>query len=97
MDSVIATVVAQQGHCEAGHAVGDCFVIGQKTPAGMCSWAFYVLYPFAQVLQFGGSFPWEPDASVSRVACPDPDNPVVFELRSTCAQGHWSGRGASRD
>ena len=47
----------------------------------MCSWAFYALYPFAQVLQFGGSFPWEPDAGVSRVACPDPDNPVVFELR----------------
>jgi uncharacterized repeat protein (TIGR04076 family) len=47
----------------------------------MCSWAFYTLYPFAQVLQFGGSFPWEPDAAVSRVACPDADNPVVFELR----------------
>lgn len=79
--SIVATVVSQCGYCEAGHCVGDTFDIGQKTPAGMCSWAFYALYPFAQVLQFGGSFPWEPDAGVSRVACPDPDNPVVFELR----------------
>jgi uncharacterized repeat protein (TIGR04076 family) len=47
----------------------------------MCSWAFYTVYPFAQVLQFGASFPWEPEADAARVACPDPDNPVVFELR----------------
>jgi uncharacterized repeat protein (TIGR04076 family) len=30
---------------------------------------------------FGGSFPWEKDPDVTTVACPDPDNPVVFELR----------------
>ncbi|TFH37139.1 MAG: TIGR04076 family protein [Dehalococcoidia bacterium] len=83
MDNVVARVVSQQGHCEAGHRTGDEFTLGQTTPAGMCSWAFYTLYPFAQVLQFGGCFPWEPDANVARVACPDPDNPVVFELRST--------------
>ncbi|HAS04615.1 MAG TPA: hypothetical protein DCR71_02475 [Dehalococcoidia bacterium] len=46
----------------------------------MCSWAFYTLFPFAEVLQFGGSLPWEKDPSKTTVACPDPDNPVVFEL-----------------
>jgi uncharacterized repeat protein (TIGR04076 family) len=81
MGTIVATVVSQSGQCESGHRVGDRFVIGQATPPGLCSWAFYSLYPFAQVLQFGGSFPWEPDADVARVACPDPDNPVVFELR----------------
>lgn len=81
MDEVIARVVSQQGRCEAGHRVGDEFPVGQTTPPGLCSWAFYTLYPFAQVLQFGASFPWEPDAEAARVACPDPDNPVVFELR----------------
>lgn len=78
---VVARVVSQQGCCEAAHRVGDEFVIGQLTPVGMCSWAFYTLYPFAQVLEFGGRLPWEPDADAARVACPDPDNPVVFELR----------------
>ncbi len=81
MDEIIARVISQQGCCEAAHSVGDEFVVGQTTPSGMCSWAFYVLYPFAQVLQFGGRFPWECDADSARVACPDPDNPVVFELR----------------
>lgn len=78
---IVARVESQQGSCEAAHCVGDEFVIGQVTPLHMCSWAFYTLYPFAQVLQFGGRLPWELDHATARVACPDPDNPVVFELR----------------
>ena len=80
MADVIAKVISQKGNCEAGHKLGDEFVIGQSTPAGMCSWAFYTLFPFAEVLQFGGSFPWEKPGRAT-VACPDPSNPVVFELR----------------
>jgi uncharacterized repeat protein (TIGR04076 family) len=78
---IIAKVISQKGTCEAGHKAGDEFVIGQRTPLGMCSWAFHTLFPFAEVLQFGGSFPWEKDPDKATVACPDPDNPVVFELR----------------
>jgi len=78
---IIAEVISQKGSCEAGHKVGDRFVIGQATPGGLCSWAFYSLFPFAEVLQFGGSLPWEKDGEKATVACPDPDNPVVFELR----------------
>jgi len=81
MSEVIARVISQTGTCEAGHRVGDEFVIGQKTPPGLCSWAFHALFPFAQVLQFGGSFPWEEDPNKATVACPDSANQVVFELR----------------
>jgi uncharacterized repeat protein (TIGR04076 family) len=82
MSDVIAKVISQKGTCEAQHKVGDEFVIGQKTPPNLCSWAFYCLFPFAEVLQFGGSFPWETDGDkTTTVACPDPENPVVFELR----------------
>jgi len=81
MAEVIAKVISQRGTCAAGHKVGDRFVIGDKTPAGMCSWAFYTLFPFAGVLQYGGAFPWESDPNKTTVACPDPENPVVFELR----------------
>jgi len=83
MSDVIAKVKSQTGTCEAQHKVGDEFVIGQKTPPNLCSWAFYSLFPFAQVLQFGGAFPWEQDSDKTTVACPDPENPVVFELRRT--------------
>ena len=81
MPEVFAKVVSQKGTCSAGHKVGDEFTIGQKTPPGMCSWAFYTLFPFAEVMQFGGSFPWEKDPNKTTVACPDPENPVVFGLR----------------
>lgn len=80
MSNVTAKVISQQGTCEAGHRVGDEFIIGQKTPPGICSWAYYTLFPFAEVLQFGGSFPWESDLNKATIACPDPANPVVFEL-----------------
>jgi len=81
MYEVTAKVISQKGTCEAGHKEGDKFIIGQNTPCGMCSWAFYTLFPFAEVLQFGGSFPWEKEPGKTIVACPDPDNPVVFELK----------------
>ncbi len=81
MPEITARVISQKGTCAAGHRVGDKFIIGQKTPAGLCSWAFSTLFPFAEVLEFGGSFPWEKDADKATVGCPDPENPVVFELR----------------
>jgi uncharacterized repeat protein (TIGR04076 family) len=81
MYDVIAEVISQKGICEAGHKLGDVFIIGQKTAPNLCSWAFYTLFPFAEVLQFGGSLPWEKDKDTAIVACPDPDNPVVFRLR----------------
>lgn len=78
---VAATVISQKGTCEAGHKVGGQFRIADKTPAGLCPWAFYTLFPFVTALQLGGSFPWEEDEDTATVACPDPINPVVFELK----------------
>ena len=81
MTKIVARIISLKGRCEAGHKVGDEFVIGQTASDGICSWALNTLFPCAEVLQFGGSFPWEKDPGKARVACPDPDNPVVFELR----------------
>lgn len=78
---IAARVISQKGTCVSGHKVGDTFRIADKTPSGMCAWAFYTLFPFISALQFGGSFPWEDDRDKAIVACPDPTNPVVFELK----------------
>jgi uncharacterized repeat protein (TIGR04076 family) len=75
-----ARVIKQEGTCEAGHKVGDEFEVGEMTPPGVCSFAFCALWPFAVGLQSGGTYPWEKDPDKSVVACPDPDNPVWFEL-----------------
>jgi uncharacterized repeat protein (TIGR04076 family) len=78
---VVARIISIKGKCSLGHRVGDEFEIGHVTPIGMCSWAFYTIFPCATVLQYGGSLPWESDPDKAVVACPDPANPVVFELR----------------
>ncbi len=74
-------VVSQKGTCEAGHKVGDEFFSGGLTPKGMCPVAYNALFPSFWALMYGGSFPWSSDPDAERVACPDADNPVVFEVK----------------
>ena len=74
-------VISQKGACEAGHRVGDEWPVGEKTPEGLCIFALGSLLPFITPLMFGASFPWEKDPDVTTVACPDAENPVVFEIR----------------
>ena len=78
---VVVKVVSQKGKCVYGHKVGDEWTIQRVTPGGICLGAFNSFYPFSRVLTFGGGFPYEKNPGVTRVACPDPNNPVVFELR----------------
>ena len=78
---VAVKIISQKGTCAAEHKVGDEWVIGSKTPQGICLSAFNALFPSVRVLRFGGAFPWESDPDVTTVACPDAANPVVFELR----------------
>ena len=78
---VVAKVISQKGTCGAKHKVGDEWVIGSKTPEGICLSAFNALFPSVRVLRFGGTFPWGTDPDVTTVACPDAANPVVFELK----------------
>ena len=81
LSKVAARVISQEGTCVAGHKVGDEFPVGEMTPGDVCSFAFCTVFPFATALMSGGQLPWEKDAEKAVVACPDSDNPVVFELR----------------
>ena len=78
---VAVRVISQEGTCTAEHKVGDKWVIGRKSPEGMCLSACNALYPNLRVLMFGGALPWETDPDVTTVVCPDAKNPVVFELK----------------
>ena len=77
---ITVRVISQKGTCVAGHRKGDEFTISDICPEKMCAWAFYTIFPFAQVLMCGGTFTWENDPDKATVACPDPANPVIFEL-----------------
>ncbi len=74
-------VISQKGTCEREHKVGEEWVLGTKTPEGICFSAFQAIAPNARVLMFGGTFPWEPDPDATTVPCQDAENPVVFEIR----------------
>ena len=80
---VAVKIISQKGTCEYGHKVGEEWVLKTKTPEGICLSAFNALYPYARTFMFGGAHSWDADKDVTTVACPDPDNPVVFELRRT--------------
>ena len=78
---VVAKVISQKGTCGVEHKVGDECVIGLTTPEGICQAAYSAIFPPARVLMLGGSHYWEPDPEAVIIACPDADNPVVFEVR----------------
>jgi len=72
--------ILERGVCPYGLKVGDEFVMGGEFPAGFCSWALATILPFIATVRFGGDLPWEEEKGVAHVCCPDPDNPVVFEI-----------------
>ncbi len=69
------------GECPMKFKVGQTWVIDKKTPGGMCQSAYNALYSALRVFRFGGRHPWDKNSDVTRVACPDPDNQVIFELK----------------
>ena len=64
-------VISQEGKCVLGHKVGDSWIIGPTTPAGLCSGAFNTIYPDLRVLSLGGEFPWSQDKDTAIVARAD--------------------------
>lgn len=76
------TVKSQKGDCASGHKVGDKIYFDGKTIRGeICYSALTVLLPKVFAMRFGIEFPWLKDKDVLENACPDAENPVVFEIK----------------
>ena len=76
------TVESVGGKCSLNHKVGEEFIFkGGIAPSGLCTEAMLTIIPVARTLMFGGTHFWEKDPNVISVCCPDPKNPVVFEVR----------------
>jgi uncharacterized repeat protein (TIGR04076 family) len=76
---IVATVVGSEGHCNAGHEVGDVFAISCHDPGGLCGFFYHDIFPSLQTFQFGGSMPWW-QGDVIEVCCPDTRNLVTIKL-----------------
>ena len=49
---------------------GDTYILGPRTPAGMCARAFTVVYPMAFAMRWTDRMDWEKTGHVD-VICPD--------------------------
>lgn len=80
---IVVTVKEQKGTCAAGHKVGDqCIFEGLKMQGYLCPSVFGTIYRYVFALKYGADFPWaESKHIVNGIACPDAENPVVFEIR----------------
>ena len=75
-------MISQKGKCAFGHKVGDKIVFDGKTVKGnICYSALMVVLAKAYAMRYGSEFPWTKDKNIIVNACPDAENPVVFEIR----------------
>jgi len=80
--TIVAKVITQEGHCAAGHRVGDEVTFDGLTINGkVCIHSLCSFLPKMFAMRYGATFPWLEDPDVSTHACPDAKNPVVFEIR----------------
>ena len=78
---VIAKVVSQAGLCVMVHKIGDVIEFEHYGVKGdICINALFSMLPVAYALMHNANFPWSEDHCKELHACPDPKNPVVFEL-----------------
>ena len=62
--------------------MGDMIVFDGKSVKGdICYSALMVLLPKIFAMLYGVEFPWVENKDVIFNACPDAENPVVFEIR----------------
>jgi uncharacterized repeat protein (TIGR04076 family) len=76
------SVKSQTGPCAFGHRVGDKIVFdGTSVRGAICHSALMMLLPKVYAMRHGAEFAWAADKDVTSNACPDAENPVVFEIR----------------
>jgi uncharacterized repeat protein (TIGR04076 family) len=74
-------VISQKGTCSMNHTVGDEILITESGIEGkICLHALYSILPKAFAILYGAKFPWLSNDENPKHACPDGDNPVIFEL-----------------
>jgi uncharacterized repeat protein (TIGR04076 family) len=82
MSVVEVAVTSQKGKCAFGHKVSDKIVFdGRSVKGDVCYSALTTLLPKVFAMRYGATFPWAQDRDVILCACPDAENPVIFEIR----------------
>ena len=64
--------------CHRGHQVGDTFDFDADR-GKLCPMAFHALFPYVDILRYGGSVPPSKDGRIL-VSCPDAETRNIFEI-----------------
>ena len=75
-------LVEQKGEygCHRGHKVGDVFDFDLDR-GKLCPMAMHTLFPYIDILRYGGTIPPGRTGGDIRVCCPDPDVINVFRIQ----------------
>ena len=65
--------------CHRGHKIGDRFDFDTERGA-LCPMAMHSMFPYIDILRYGGSLPPSMEHGDIRVCCPDADVVNVFRL-----------------
>jgi len=80
--NVVVTVKSVKGTCHFGCKVGDkVYFDGRGVKGDICYSALMAMLPKVYAMRYGAEFPWAKDKDVIQNVCPDPENPVVFEIK----------------
>ncbi|MBN1329030.1 MAG: TIGR04076 family protein [Candidatus Heimdallarchaeota archaeon] len=78
---IVVEIISQNGHCAAGHKVGDKIIFENDERKGkLCISALYSMIPKIYAMSYEANFPWLKDKNVATHACPDGYNPVIFKI-----------------
>ncbi len=76
------TVKSVKGKCSFGCKVGDKIQFDGRTIKGaICYSALMAILPKVYAMRYGAEFPWAKNKDIIVNACPDPENPVLFEIK----------------
>lgn len=78
---IIIELVEKKGQygCHRGHQVGDVFHFDEDRGA-LCPMAMHTLFPYIDILRYGGNLPPCREHGDIRICCPDPDVINVFRI-----------------
>ena len=71
----VVQIMANKFKCST---LGQTFVLGARTPEGMCARAYAAIYPASLAMRFSEDISWEQGRGYIDIMCPD--NDVIYRL-----------------
>ena len=78
---VTGTFIGLKGDCGHGHKAGDTIELSVHNTSGLCGMFYHAIFPYVNMLQFGGKWPDSWGGSTVELDCPDKWNCLSLRLQ----------------